>query len=147
MNPPNSLFVDTSFFIALGHSGDVNHGPALKIQNQLGSQNVHKVTSEYVLFELGNGLSRLRFRPVAQQMIELIRRDPSFEIIPASTLLFEQTLGFFYQRPDKEWGLTDCSSFVIMQQLGLNIALTADHHFEQAGFQAMLRTQDPKSLH
>ncbi|MEZ4711582.1 MAG: hypothetical protein R3A44_30590 [Caldilineaceae bacterium] len=51
MNLSNNLFVDTSFFVALGHSGDINHGLALEIQTLLGSQNVHKVTSEYVLFE------------------------------------------------------------------------------------------------
>lgn len=143
MTLPINLFVDTSFFIALGHSGDFNHGLALELQKQLSSQTVHMVTSEYVLFELGNGLSRLRFRPVAQRMIELIRSDPSFEIIPASTSVFEQTLALFYQRLDKEWGLTDCSSFVIMHEMGLHAALTADHHFEQAGFQALLRTHVP----
>jgi len=41
--------------------------------------------------------------------------------------------------PDKGWSLTDCASFVIMEDEGLPAALTHDHHFEQAGFQALLR--------
>jgi predicted nucleic acid-binding protein len=35
---------------------------------------------------------------------------------------------------DKEWGLTDCISFVMMQERGLTTVLTVDKHFEQAGF-------------
>ena len=138
MNLPNELFVDTSFFIALVNNGDNHHQQALTLQSQLSQQRIRKITSEYVLFELGNGLSRLRFRSLAQQIIELTRRDHSFEIVPASAILFEQTLDLFYQRPDKEWGLTDCASFVIMRQKGLISALTADHHFKQAGFQTLL---------
>jgi predicted nucleic acid-binding protein len=67
---------------------------------------------------------------------------PWLSSYPASTTLLAQSLRLFSQRPDKEWGLTDCSSFVIMQQKGLYAALTADHHFEQAGFLPLLRTNN-----
>lgn len=140
MNWPIELFVDTSFLIALANSSDVNHQQALTLQLQLSQQKVHRITSEYVLFELGDGLSRLRFRAIAEKMIALIRRDKLFEIVPASTPLLEHSLHLFRQRPDKERGLTDCSSFIIMQQRDIQVALTADHHFEQAGFLSLLRT-------
>jgi predicted nucleic acid-binding protein len=45
---------------------------------------------------------------------------------------------FYESRPDKAWSLTDCISFVVMNQHGLTEALTGDHHFEQAGFTALL---------
>ena len=45
----------------------------------------------------------------------------------------------FAERPDKDWSLTDCISFVVMQEQGICEALTADHHFEQAGFVALLK--------
>jgi len=45
----------------------------------------------------------------------------------------------FRQRRDKGWSLTDCISFLAMQRHGLAEALTADHHFEQAGFNILLR--------
>lgn len=53
--------------------------------------------------------------------------------------LFEQGINLFRKRPDKEWSLTDCISFVVMQQHNVSEALTADHHFEQAGFAAILK--------
>ena len=45
----------------------------------------------------------------------------------------------FAARPDKDWSLTDCISFVVMQERNIQDALTADHHFEQAGFVALLK--------
>lgn len=136
--PTNELFVDTSFFIALANSRDACHAQAVALQSQLSQQSIHKVTSEYVLFELGNGLSRLRFRALAQQIINFVLRDPTFEVVSAEQALFMDTLTLFYAREDKEWGLTDCASFVIMQQRGINTALSADHHFVQAGFRILL---------
>lgn len=45
----------------------------------------------------------------------------------------------YEQRRDKQWSLTDCISFVVMKREGLTEALTGDHHFEQAGFVALLK--------
>lgn len=41
--------------------------------------------------------------------------------------------------PTRIWSLTDCISFEVMGEFGLTEALTADHHFEQAGFRALLK--------
>jgi len=53
--------------------------------------------------------------------------------------LFADGFGLYQGRPDKEWGLVDCVTFVVMKKRGITEALTADEHFEQAGFQALLR--------
>ncbi|WP_226889299.1 type II toxin-antitoxin system VapC family toxin [Nostoc sp. MG11] len=42
-------------------------------------------------------------------------------------------------RPDKAWSLVDCTSFISMQQVGIQEALTTDQHFEQAGFIRLLK--------
>lgn len=49
--------------------------------------------------------------------------------------VFDRRFDLYSQRPDKGWSLTDCISFVVMIDRGL----TGDHHFEQAGFLALLR--------
>jgi len=54
---------------------------------------------------------------------------------------FEQALELFRNRPDKQWGLVDCVSFIVMQERGLTEALTTDEHYEQAGFRALLRSE------
>jgi hypothetical protein len=53
--------------------------------------------------------------------------------------LFERALSRYEQRADKEWSLTDCLSFIVMEDQGITEALTGDHHFEQAGFRPLLK--------
>jgi len=45
----------------------------------------------------------------------------------------------YCRREDKNWSLTDCMSFVVMEDEDIEDVLTADHHFEQAGFVALLK--------
>jgi hypothetical protein len=70
--------------------------------------------------------------------MELVNNDENWIVIETSHELFEQGVALFSQRPDKSWSLTDCISFVVMEQHGLSEALTADRHFEQAGFVPLL---------
>jgi len=53
--------------------------------------------------------------------------------------LFQRGVDLFEQRADKAWSLTDCLSFLVMRAERLTDALTGDHHFEQAGFRALLK--------
>ena len=89
-----------------------------------------------------NALSAPPSRVKVAALLASIRSDPNIEVIPASSELFEAGLQLHVQRPDKEWSLTDCTSFVVMQRRGITRALAFDHHVEQAGFEALLR-RDP----
>jgi predicted nucleic acid-binding protein len=60
-------------------------------------------------------------------------------IVETSGKLFRTGVAFYSRRPDKDWSLTDCISFVVMRDRGITEALTGDHHFEQAGFKALLK--------
>ncbi len=102
MKLPNQVFVDTSFFIALLNSNDADHARAVALQNALKQQRTRKVTSEFVLMELGDGLARLNFRYLASQMLHLVRQDPSFRVVPASSDLFTRAMELFDERTDKE---------------------------------------------
>jgi predicted nucleic acid-binding protein len=65
--------------------------------------------------------------------------EPFVEVASTSATKYNAALDLYQQRPDKDWSLTDCLSFQLMQERGITEALTADHHFEQAGFIAVLR--------
>ena len=56
-------------------------------------------------------------------------------------MLYQKAFQLFCNRPDKDWGLIDCVSFIVMREKRLSEALTADEHFEQAGFIALLRNK------
>jgi predicted nucleic acid-binding protein len=83
-------------------------------------------------------LARPDNRPVFLAFLAALEGNPAASIVPASEEVFERGLGLYRSRPDKEWSLTDCISFVVMQEQGIGEALTADRHFTQAGFVALL---------
>jgi uncharacterized protein len=130
------VFADTSYFFALVNPIDPQHAPAVRWSRMRRGQ---VVVSEFVLTELGNALSRGADRQVFVNVVRLIRADTAFTIVPASTELFERGRSLFAARSDKEWSLVDCTSFEVMRDSKLTDALTADRHFQQAGFKPLLR--------
>jgi len=129
------VFLDTSYFVALLSKGDTWHAVAVDWSQQiLGRQ----VVTEYVLVELGGTLSKTRDRKTYVPFVQHLLGDPSTLFIPASGDLFQRGLALFAARPDKDWSLVDCISFVVMKQHRLTNALTADDHFKQAGFNGLL---------
>lgn len=99
-------------------------------------------TTEPVLWEVLNGMSRPSGRARAAQLYRAVHGDPDVTVVRPDVGIIEAAAALYSNRPDKEWGMTDCMSFVVMNRHGLGEALTYDHHFAQAGFVALLR-QDP----
>ncbi|CAN2042678.1 PIN domain-containing protein [Candidatus Magnetomoraceae bacterium gMMP-15] len=130
------IFVDTSYILALLNSHDEFHNQALQLAGQIDSQ---LITTEAILTEIGNALSKPLWRKLAVDTLNDLRDDEDVEILPVSPDLFSKALKFYSCRMDKEWGLTDCISFVVMKDRNLTDALTTDHHFEQAGFNVLLK--------
>jgi predicted nucleic acid-binding protein len=97
------------------------------------------VTTTWVLTELADGLCAVRSRAVFVALEGKLRNDPRVTIIPPDNRVYNAGLELYKQRTDKDWSLTDCISFVEMRQRGIFEALTGDHHFEQAGFVALLK--------
>ncbi|HQU90906.1 MAG TPA: PIN domain-containing protein [Pyrinomonadaceae bacterium] len=131
-------FVDTVAWIALANTRDSLHAKARSIFDQLWQSDTRFLTSEFVLVELGNALSATSLRTQTALFIRSLNRAPSIEIIPSSTGLFKQGLELFESRSDKDWGLVDCTSFVIMNERNVDVAFTEDRHFTQAGFTILL---------
>lgn len=138
------LFLDTSYVIARTNTQDQTHARAMRWDTRLRIARRRLVTTEFVLLEIGDGLAGVRLRRQAARIIELFRTDPDVEIVPASSDLFAAAFALYRSRPDQGWGLTDCASFVVMRERGLAAALTADNHFRQAGFRALLLEEAPR---
>jgi predicted nucleic acid-binding protein len=128
------IFVDTGYLLAV-----LNLCDELFERAQRWATAVREplVTKEYVVWELVNALSAPVDRKKAHSAVAEIRTSASWQLIHAAHELFSAGLALHEQRADKHWSLTDCVSFVVMQQRGLRQALAFDHHFEQAGFEAV----------
>ena len=96
------------------------------------------VTTGWVLTELADGLSRSSNRQAFARVLRDLETDLEAIVVPPTQALFQEGVSLYNARADKDWSLTDCISFVVMRQQRLTDALTADHHFEQAGFNALL---------
>jgi uncharacterized protein len=129
-------FADTSFYVALVNPRDALHARANEQADRLRGT---VLTTEYVLIEVGNWLARSDDRQVFLDLMTQIRADRRNRVIAGSSTLFELGLDLYAHRPDKDWSLTDCTSFIVMREHGLIDALSADHHFEQAGFTILLK--------
>jgi predicted nucleic acid-binding protein len=134
------IFVDTGYLFAITTPGDQLHLRAMSWARAIRER---LLTTEYVLWELVNGLSRLLDRPQAHALLDDIHQSSAWDVIEARRELFSRGLAIHRQHADKEWSLTDCISFLVMRDRGISRALTHDHHFEQAGFEALLRRDPP----
>jgi len=131
-------FLDTAYAIALSAPNDQYHTHAEILAEQLDVEETRLITTRAVLLEIGNALGKLRYRSAAIELLDSLEEDPNVEIIPISEQLYSRAFQFYRQRLDKEWGITDCISFIVMQDRGIIDALTTDEHFKQAGFRALL---------
>jgi predicted nucleic acid-binding protein len=133
----NTVFADTGYWAALLNPKDRLHEKAGKVSATLGRFRI--LTTEMVLDELLAALSKVPLRPFAIRGVDAIRSNPNVEVVPQTSLQFVSAFESYRSMSDKEWSLTDCASFVLMRERGLKEALAHDHHFEQAGFVALLR--------
>jgi predicted nucleic acid-binding protein len=94
--------------------------------------------TESILFEIADGLASIKFRAEAARIVRALESNLFVEVVAASKQLFFDALELYEQHQDKDWGMTDCASFVVMRESGLREALTVDEHFRQVGFRASL---------
>jgi len=123
------------FFLALLNAGDRKYHATARTVNRIDRP---VLTSAWVLIELGDHLCDERNRHLYGRVLDAIRSDPRYTIVPPDAVTLEEATQLYRQRQDKKWSLTDCTSFVLMKRHGITDALTADHHFTQAGFNALL---------
>jgi predicted nucleic acid-binding protein len=133
------VFADTVYCIALVVKQDQYHQRA---QAWTPCITGRITTTHAVLPETANALARPAWRASAVALIDHLRQRADVPIIPLEPALWERGWDLYRQRPDKGWSLTDCLSFLVMQEAGLTEALTTDEHFRQAGFRALL-LEDP----
>lgn len=137
----SDLFADTSGWGHLVDPAQHFHRAAAAAYRAAREQGRMVVTTNYVLTELVALLTRPLRVPRSEivAFVEGLKASPYVEVVHIDPVLDEAAWQLFRNRSDKEWSLVDCSSFAVMEQRGMNEALTADHHFEQAGFVRVLK--------
>ena len=134
-----TLFADSGHWIALLHPRDQLHERATAVAAGLESAAI--VTTQMALAEALNHLAGEgeRLRRLAVQMVQELESNPNVEIVPQTEAQFRAAVERYTARSDQRWSLTDCASFLVMEDRGMTEALACDRDFEQARFVALLR--------
>ncbi len=132
------IFVDTGAWIALFFARDSLHRKTQETLKKIQGRDL--VTTSAVLLETLDGFSSHGLRHLATPLRQTIEASQQLEVVHVDETLFGRGWDLYESRGDKDWSLTDCLSFVVMRERDLDEALAHDHHFEQAGFRALLRT-------
>ena len=131
-------FADTSFWIALSSQRDQYHRRAVAWSRLVLRTKSTLVTTEAVLWEWLNAFSHASTRGLAAEGYRRCHEGSSVEVVSFEAELVHSAVELYRTRPDKNWSLTDCLSFAVMEQRQITEALTTDHHFEQAQYKALM---------
>ena len=131
------LFVDTAGWMMMADGEDPIHAAASAARDTWLKQGGILLTTDFVLDET---LTLLRVRlglDAAERWWEQIDASPrvAWEWIDPERA--EKARRWFFRWRDKSFSFTDCTSFVVMKELRIRIALTSDRHFIQAGFESL----------
>jgi predicted nucleic acid-binding protein len=133
------IFLDTAYIQALLNRKDWLHNAAIGAFPRIQAAREAFVT-EAIIVEVCNALASIN-RQAAVRFARGCYDDSRITVIPVDTNLLRRAIEFYERHKDKEWGLTDCISFLVMRDEELTLAATADQHFVQAGFVALLSQQ------
>jgi predicted nucleic acid-binding protein len=132
----NLVFADAFYYVARLNRRDQYHERVVTFSHDF---HANLLTTDLVLLEVADALAKSESRPRIHDFMSRLRNSKTTEVIPASRDLLDRGLELYKQHEDKGWSLTDCTSFVVMRERGISLALTGDKHFEQAGFTALLK--------
>jgi predicted nucleic acid-binding protein len=136
----SEVFVDSHAWVALRIPSDADHELAWRVWGELTTEHATFVTSHAVLSETYTFLTRRAGHSYAVGFGRTVRQSSDLVVVYVDRELDEAAWRLFLRYSDKAFSYVDCISFATMEQRGVWQALTYDHHFEQAGFQALLRT-------
>jgi uncharacterized protein len=129
-----SVFLDTSYLLALELANDQNHPAAVRHWQQVSKALPRLVTTSYVFDEVVTFFNCRGHYAKAVEVGNILLRSPSIQMVHVDENLFHNGWLYLVQHQDKDYSLTDCISFVVMRRFGISTAYTFDQHFAQARF-------------
>ncbi len=132
----STVFADTFYYFAFLNANDELHERARILTEEFDGK---MVTTAWVLTELADGMADPENRVGFVAFFEALRNDKQVQIVPANQSLWDEGIALYGARADKKWSLTDCISMVVMEQQRISDVLTGDVHFQQAGFNLLLK--------
>jgi uncharacterized protein len=127
------VLVDASAYFALLDQDDANHAQALTISRRLIAEGWRLFTTSFVLAETHALLLNRLSQAIATRFLREMEHSPTtlVWVTPADV---QRAKAIIYQYDDKDFSLTDATSFAVMERIRVSSAFTFDRHFAQYGF-------------
>lgn len=136
--PGIDVFMDTAGFFALWDAADEHHAAAVELQRRLVGEGRRFLATDYVIDETATLLLVRHSHEAARDFLETVEKSVALRLEWVGPERFRRASELFRNRADKSWSFTDCTSFVVMNELRIRDAFTSDAHFRQAGFVPLL---------
>lgn len=133
------MLVDTSYLVALIDPRDALHERALELARKLRTDEALLLTGDVVILELCGYFARGPLHGEAALWVDSLRHASGWEIVGVEPRLLRRAEERYRRHSDKAWSLVDCFLMVVLDERGLEDVATSDHHFEGAGYRALLR--------
>ena len=131
-------FLDTGGLVAKYTRSDEKHADALELFELLIRTREPLLTTSLILLEIGDYFSSVASRSVAVEIRTLLEESSAVRVVRVTPDHERSAWELFESRRDQSWGITDCTSFVVMREAGCEAAFAKDRHFAQAGFTPLL---------
>jgi predicted nucleic acid-binding protein len=132
------VFGDTSFFFALVAKRDPAHRAAVSAYEKLLRAGARVVTTDYIVDETLT-LTKARIDATTSlALLDRMERSEAIDLEPLTSEKFVASKQHFRKHSDHGYSFTDCTSFIVMDEMKIRAALTTDRHFAEAGFEVLL---------
>lgn len=131
------LFVDTAGWMACADQADPQHRRSCEARDAALKRGEILVTTDYVVDETLTLLRRRLGLGAAKAWWQQIDGSSRLRWEWIDTARAEKARGLFFGYRDKDYSFTDCTSFIVMQELRIKEALTTDRHFRQMRFRIL----------
>ncbi len=131
-------FGDTSAFFALANTNDASHVYVRSLFQSLAARQVQLYSTNFILAETHALLLNRLNRDLARLFVREVERTTSIiRITPADEA---RAWEIIEQYRDKDFSLTDATSFAVMERMQIQYAFSLDRDFVQYGL--LLLTPD-----
>lgn len=129
----SEIFLDTSFLVAFYNRKDKDHLKARRFISEVKEGNIF-IISDYIFDETLTVLLVRGGKPLSIEAGRKILEDERIYLLQIDEEVFQKAWLVYRSFRDKKWSFTDCTSYVLMKNLPVNIGASFDDHFNQFGF-------------
>lgn len=131
------VFADTSGLLAAWFDDETRHQEAAQAWRDLAKRGEKLLTTNLILAETVTIVRRRHGWKASRTAGDALLRSRNVELVTVTREQLDAAWRDFLRDPDPKLSLCDTCSFVVMRERGVDVALTLDRHFADAGFEVV----------